>query len=271
MAGVRGGSSAALSERKRTILSARRNWRSKISFVLEVVPEIEGRRMIVEHFLLPPGAVIPNNPDLPVLTYRQAIVTEGDRAAEFEAAFKRNGWQGTWRNGIYDYHHYHSGAHEALGIARGHGEVAGRSGRLGICRDRRRLPAPASRNRALPVIGEFWIPCHRRLPTPPACRHADNGPGCGQVDGDPSLPVARSRSSGRRRRCGLKVLAKGVLTRQHNTVRRVDIMTSGISVGNIRRLRISWLRQATRFVPAVDHAMVCPRASSADPHAKFSY
>lgn len=79
--------------------------------------------MIVEHFLLPPGAVIPNNPDLPVLAYRQAIVTEGDRASEFEAAFKRNGWQGTWRNGIYDYHHYHSGAHEALGIARGHGEV----------------------------------------------------------------------------------------------------------------------------------------------------
>lgn len=80
--------------------------------------------MIVEHFLLPSGPVIPNNPDLPVIVYRQAMaMSDGDRAAAFENAFKRNGWQGIWRDGIYDYHHYHSGAHEVLGIARGNGEV----------------------------------------------------------------------------------------------------------------------------------------------------
>jgi len=79
--------------------------------------------MIVEHFLLPSGPVIPNNPDLPVIIYRQAVAAEGDHAIAFETAFKRNGWQGTWRNGIYDYHHYHNGAHEVLGIARGNGEV----------------------------------------------------------------------------------------------------------------------------------------------------
>lgn len=78
--------------------------------------------MIVENFLLEPGPVIPNNPDLPVIVYRQAIGA-GDRAAAFEAAFKRNSWQGTWRDGIYDWHHYHCGAHEALGIARGQGHV----------------------------------------------------------------------------------------------------------------------------------------------------
>lgn len=79
--------------------------------------------MIVEHFLLPAGPVIPNNPDLPVIVYRQAIIGDADRASGFETAFARNGWQGTWRNGIYDYHHYHSSAHEVLGIARGQGKV----------------------------------------------------------------------------------------------------------------------------------------------------
>lgn len=79
--------------------------------------------MIVESFLLEPGPVVPNNPDLPVIVYRQAIGATDDRAAAFEAAFARNGWQGTWRNGIYDYHHYHSRAHEVLGIACGSGRV----------------------------------------------------------------------------------------------------------------------------------------------------
>ena len=79
--------------------------------------------MIVEHFLLPPGPLIPNNPDLPVIIYRQSVAGESDRATAFEATFERNGWRGIWRNGIYDYHHYHSGAHELLGIAGGKGEV----------------------------------------------------------------------------------------------------------------------------------------------------
>lgn len=79
--------------------------------------------MIVESFRLDPGPVVPNNSELPVIVYRQAIGAESDRATAFEATFARNGWKGMWRNGIFDYHHYHSGAHEALGIARGDGRV----------------------------------------------------------------------------------------------------------------------------------------------------
>jgi uncharacterized protein YjlB len=79
--------------------------------------------MIVETFMLQRGPVIPNNPRLAVVVYRQAITPEVDMAAAFEAAFARNGWRGTWRNGIYDYHHYHSQAHEVLGIASGTGRV----------------------------------------------------------------------------------------------------------------------------------------------------
>ena len=57
----------------------------------------------------------PNSP-LPVLVYPGAIP---GGAAAIERAFAAQGWLGAWRNGIFTYHHFHSTAHEALGIASG--------------------------------------------------------------------------------------------------------------------------------------------------------
>jgi uncharacterized protein YjlB len=68
---------------------------------------------------------IPNNPKLPFIHYRSCVrlSEDTDPAAVFEELFKLNGWGSSWRNGIYDYVHYHSNTHEALGIARGHAKV----------------------------------------------------------------------------------------------------------------------------------------------------
>lgn len=73
-----------------------------------------------ETLYLRPGKDVPNNPDLPVLVYRDVLPPDADdAAAAFEKRFADNGWKGLWRDGIYDYHHFHSNAHEVLGIARG--------------------------------------------------------------------------------------------------------------------------------------------------------
>lgn len=70
-----------------------------------------------ERILFAAHEEVPNNPDLPVLLYRAVIPTEGPEA--FEALFARNGWPPQWRDGVFDFLHYHTQAHEALGVASG--------------------------------------------------------------------------------------------------------------------------------------------------------
>jgi uncharacterized protein YjlB len=66
---------------------------------------------------------IPNNV-LPLLVYPGAVEVVGaDPAAAFERVFAANGWGRSWRNGIFPYPHFHSTAHEVLGIARGEAKV----------------------------------------------------------------------------------------------------------------------------------------------------
>jgi len=79
--------------------------------------------MKTETFLFADDGDIPNN-RLKLIVYENAIDTEaGDPAVAFETLFMRHGWGGSWRNGIFPFHHYHSTAHEVLGIAKGEAEV----------------------------------------------------------------------------------------------------------------------------------------------------
>ena len=59
------------------------------------------------------------NSALPLLFYDEAV-PRGDADPEaMEALFAANGWPPAWRASVFTYHHYHSTAHETLGVARG--------------------------------------------------------------------------------------------------------------------------------------------------------
>lgn len=70
--------------------------------------------MKVDQIVFKPSGWVPNNPRLPVLVYRVP-----EAADDFSGLFSQNDWSGIWINGVFDYQHYHTGAHEVLGVARG--------------------------------------------------------------------------------------------------------------------------------------------------------
>lgn len=72
--------------------------------------------------LLEPGETMPNS-RLPVVIYRAVLTATVDRDGDFQRLFDANGWRGIWRNGVYDYDHYHSNAHEVLGVERGSADL----------------------------------------------------------------------------------------------------------------------------------------------------
>lgn len=67
----------------------------------------------------------PNNPDLPVVLVQNAfrLSARRDPAHTIEQVFRAHDWRGTWRDGIFSYHHYHSTTHEVLGVSRGAARV----------------------------------------------------------------------------------------------------------------------------------------------------
>lgn len=67
--------------------------------------------------------LVPNN-ILPFLVYQGAVTLDPKQPEEtVENLFETNNWGGTWRNGVYDYLHYHATVHEVLGVARGQARV----------------------------------------------------------------------------------------------------------------------------------------------------
>lgn len=85
-----------------------------------------------QRFVFKSHGLVPNN-RWPLVYYRGAVRVGGasDPAAAFEDLFARNGWSDSWRNGVYDYLHYHSRIHEVMGVARGSAVVqfGGENGR----------------------------------------------------------------------------------------------------------------------------------------------
>lgn len=67
--------------------------------------------------------LVPNN-RLPFLVYKAAVDVDNDHPEKtIEGLFGTNGWGAMWRNGVFDYLHYHSTVHEVLGVSRGNARV----------------------------------------------------------------------------------------------------------------------------------------------------
>jgi len=80
------------------------------------------RTEVLTYYLKDDG-VVPNSP-LPLLLYPGVLVFDDeDPAGVCEKVFHGNGWGDSWRNGIFSFHHYHSTAHEVLGICGGEARV----------------------------------------------------------------------------------------------------------------------------------------------------
>ena len=106
--------------------------------------------------------LVPNHPKWPLVIYKSAVRLPEtlDPAAVFEDLFGSNGWEDSWRDGIYDYAHYHSRIHEVLGIARGSGKVqfGGSKGRTLVLKagDVAILPAGTG-HRCLKASDDFLV------------------------------------------------------------------------------------------------------------------
>ncbi|MFB6247953.1 MAG: cupin domain-containing protein [Salinibacter sp.] len=74
--------------------------------------------------LLADDGTYPNNERLPLIVYEEALAPGVVAPAQaLEQIVRAHDWRGTWRNGIFGYHHYHSTSHEVLGVARGEAAV----------------------------------------------------------------------------------------------------------------------------------------------------
>lgn len=88
--------------------------------------------MKISSILFSDDGDVPNHPRWPMIIYQGVVdAGEADAASAFETLFARHGWGNGWRNGIFAFPHYHSNAHEVLGIAAGEAVVrfGGGSGR----------------------------------------------------------------------------------------------------------------------------------------------
>jgi uncharacterized protein YjlB len=79
-----------------------------------IVPPVD-----IIYEIIPQNGLFPNNPVLPLVLYKKALRLSNDDPETVEEIFLINEWKKPWRNGIYNYHHYHSNVHEVLGIYNG--------------------------------------------------------------------------------------------------------------------------------------------------------
>ena len=74
----------------------------------------------IQTLLITDDGIFPNNNRLPLILVQQAFDPKVKNLVKtIEKTFHGNAWGKSWRNGIYNFHHYHSTAHEVLGLYTG--------------------------------------------------------------------------------------------------------------------------------------------------------
>ena len=163
-------------------------------------------------FVFEDDGLVPNNP-MPFLVYKGAVDVANDHPEKtIEGLFGANGWGAMWRNGVYDYLHYHATVHEVLGVARGHARVqfGGDHGKaLDISAgDVAILPAGTGHQLISASVDFCVVGAY-----PPGPRDADHAPDTGEprqgAEDDPGSEAAEHRSgAGSRRPDGQAVEAR---------------------------------------------------------------
>lgn len=105
---------------RRTLLAA---MVASPTLLLPALPAAAAARGMPQRLQLPPEGGFPNSA-WPVLFYQDAYPARtADLASLYETEFAAHGWPPQWRYGMYPFDHFHSTAHEALGIFSGHARV----------------------------------------------------------------------------------------------------------------------------------------------------
>ena len=119
--------------------------------------------MRLETWRAPPGDRIPNHPSFPVLVYHE-VGAAADGPGAVRELFAQHGWRGSWVDGVFDFHHFHSTSHEVLAVVAGAAtlELGGPQGRSFdvAAGDVLVLPAGTGHRRAtardgFTVVGEY--------------------------------------------------------------------------------------------------------------------
>lgn len=94
----------------------------RMKSLLEAVQPIQ--KLNITRDILTEDNAFPNNGLLPLLHYERALqLSDGDDSSVVKEILETNGWTNSWVDGIYNYHHYHSTAHEVLVALKGSAQV----------------------------------------------------------------------------------------------------------------------------------------------------
>jgi uncharacterized protein YjlB len=85
--------------------------------------DTSAKTTVIKHFFLRDDGMFPNNPKLPVLLYKSAWKLPLFKVTFIKSELRRHFWENSWRDSVYETHHYHSIAHEVLCAFKGDTQI----------------------------------------------------------------------------------------------------------------------------------------------------